>query len=167
MTFDVVLDVPTAVFLLLGAFLSLAAGVGLIRFPDAIARMHATTKPQILGLVFILLAIAVQDRRLPTILMLVTLLLFQMMTAPISAHMIGRAGYRSGVVAPGSLLVDELAQAIEQAQREQADAESNDADPASGHPTARPGDRNDRSESRLDGPPDPTGGSSAAESDRP
>jgi multicomponent Na+:H+ antiporter subunit G len=123
MSLDVIVDLLTSVFLVLGAFLSLAAGVGLIRFPDAIARMHATTKPQILGLIFILAAIALQERRWSTILMLVTLLLFQMMTAPISAHMIGRAGYRTGVVAPGSLLVDELAQAVERAQDEQAELE--------------------------------------------
>ena len=138
MNFDVVVDLLTGVFLILGAFLSLAAGVGLIRFPDAIARMHATTKPQILGLIFILTAIALQERRWSTILMLVTLLLFQMMTAPISAHMIGRAGYRTGVVAPGSLLVDELAQAIERAQDEQVDAEHPDLRADSGERNESP-----------------------------
>jgi monovalent cation/proton antiporter, MnhG/PhaG subunit len=138
MSFDVIIDLLTSVFLILGAFLSLAAGVGLIRFPDAIARMHATTKPQILGLIFILTAIALQERRWSTILMLVTLLLFQMMTAPISAHMIGRAGYRTGVVAPGSLLVDELAQAIERAQDEQVDAEHPDLRADSGERNESP-----------------------------
>jgi multicomponent Na+:H+ antiporter subunit G len=115
---DLVLDILTGVCLVLGAFLSLAAGVGLLRFPDAIARMHATTKPQILGLIFIVAAIALQDRRWTTLLVLLTILLFQMLTAPISAHMVGRAGYRTGVVAPGSLLVDELEQAVEAAQAE-------------------------------------------------
>jgi multicomponent Na+:H+ antiporter subunit G len=127
MSLDVVVDLLTGAFLILGAFLSLAAGVGLLRFPDAIARMHATTKPQILGLTFVLTAIALQERRWSTILMLATLLLFQMMTAPISAHMIGRAGYRTGVVAPGSLLVDELAEAVERAQDEQGDADEEGA----------------------------------------
>lgn len=127
MTIDTIIDVLTNIFLILGAFLSLAAGVGLIRFQDAIARMHATTKPQILGLIFILIAIALQERRVSTILLLVLLLLFQMMTAPISAHMIGRAGYRTGVVAPGSLLVDELEQAVERAQQEDT-AEADTAD---------------------------------------
>ena len=123
MTLDLalILDVLTGVCLVLGAFLSFAAGVGLLRFPDAIARMHATTKPQILGLVFIVAAIALQDRRWTTLLVLLTILLFQMLTAPISAHMVGRAGYRTGVVAPGSLLVDELKDAIEAAQAESGD----------------------------------------------
>ncbi len=92
MNIDVIADTLSGAFLILGAFLSLAAGVGLLRFPDAIARMHATTKPQIMGLIFILAAVALQQRRLSTILVLATLLGFQMMTAPISAHMIGRAG---------------------------------------------------------------------------
>ncbi len=119
MSFDAIATTLSSVFLLLGAFLSLAAGVGILRFPDAIARMHASTKPQIMGLIFILLAIALHERRLSTILLLATLLVFQMMTAPISAHMIGRAGYRTGVIAPGSLLVDELDDAIEQANADQ------------------------------------------------
>ncbi len=126
MSFDGIADVLASAFLLLGAFLSLAAGVGLLRFPDAIARMHATTKPQILGLIFILLGIALQERRVSTILVLVALLVFQMMTAPISAHMIGRAGYRTGIIADGSLLVDELEEAIERVQQEQGDADHGD-----------------------------------------
>lgn len=133
MTLDLIADILTSIFLILGAFLSLAAGIGLLRFPDAIARMHATTKPQIMGLIFIVLAIALQQRRLSTILLLATLLLFQMMTAPISAHMIGRAGYRTGVIAEGSLLVDELEDAIEQANDEQEQEQEHD-DPAQALP---------------------------------
>jgi len=115
MILDTVIDVLSAVFLILGAFLSLAAGVGLLRFSDAIARMHATTKPQILGLMFFLIALALQVRSWRATLVLGLVMIFQMVTAPISAHMAGRAGYRTGVVAPGSLLVDELEQAIRDA----------------------------------------------------
>ncbi|MBB5632591.1 multicomponent Na+:H+ antiporter subunit G [Cryobacterium mesophilum] len=129
MNLDLVLDILTGSCLVLGAFLSLAAGVGLLRFPDAIARMHATTKPQILGLLFILAAIALQDRRWTTVLVLLTILVFQMLTAPISAHMVGRAGYRTGVVAPGSLLVDELERAIEEAQRDVVEESPDDSNP--------------------------------------
>ncbi|MEL0626089.1 monovalent cation/H(+) antiporter subunit G [Salinibacterium amurskyense] len=131
MTLDTILDVLTGIFLLLGSFLSVAAGVGLLRFPDAIARLHATTKPQILGLTFVLLAIALQNRQLSTILLLIFLLIFQMITAPVSAHMIARAGYRGGIIAPNSLLVDELEQAIDAAP-EFDDAETEGADDPSG-----------------------------------
>ena len=116
MTLDDVLDLAA---LLLAALLSLAAGVGLVRFPDAITRLHAGTKPQILGLIFVLIAIALEDRSWTTLLTLLPVLVFQMMTAPISAHMIGRAGYRTGNIEPGSLRVDELEAEIERATREE------------------------------------------------
>lgn len=118
MNLEMIVDIFTGIFLILGAFLSFAAGVGLLRFPDAIARMHASTKPQIMGLIFILLAIGLQQRSVAAVLLLGTILGFQMLTAPISAHMIGRSGYRTGVIAPGSLLVDELDDAIEHANDE-------------------------------------------------
>ena len=42
-------DVIAGACLLAGAFLCLTAGVGLLRFPDVLSRMHAGTKPQVLG----------------------------------------------------------------------------------------------------------------------
>jgi len=112
---DDVVDLAAAIALLFGAFFTLAAGVGLIRFPDALTRLHASTKPQVLGLIFVLAAIALESREWATLLTLVPVLVFQLLTAPISAHMVGRAGYRAGDIAEGSLVVDELDDAIERA----------------------------------------------------
>ena len=53
-----VADVVSAVCLLGGAFFALAAGVGALRFPDLLSRMHAATKPQVLGLVLVLVGLA-------------------------------------------------------------------------------------------------------------
>ncbi|HRN28551.1 MAG TPA: monovalent cation/H(+) antiporter subunit G [Terrimesophilobacter sp.] len=117
-TLDTVLDVLTGICILLGAFLSLAAGLGLIRFPDAIARMHATTKPQIAGLSFIIAAIVLQDRTWGTFWVLIAVLVFQMLTAPISAHMVGRAGYRTDIMRRERIYVDELRDAVEHAAEE-------------------------------------------------
>lgn len=119
---DGVLDVLTGVFVLLGAFLSLAAGIGLIRFPDAIARMHATTKPQIAGITFIIAGLVLQDRTWQTFWILFAVLFFQLLTAPISAHMVGRAGYRTGVMKSDRIFVDELRDAVEHAQDEAEEA---------------------------------------------
>ena len=49
-----VLEVVSAVLLVLGALLALTAAIGLLRFPDTLARMHAATKPQTLGLLLVL-----------------------------------------------------------------------------------------------------------------
>jgi multicomponent Na+:H+ antiporter subunit G len=121
MNFDETLDLLAAISLLLGAFLSLAAGVGLVRFPDALSRMHAATKPQILGLVFVCLAIALEARSWSTLLLLIPVVLFQMITAPISAHMAGRAGYRTGNFRKQIMLVDELETAIDEAGQKRRD----------------------------------------------
>jgi len=118
MTFDDTLDLLAAICLLLGAFLSVAAGVGLLRFPDALSRMHAATKPQILGLVFVCLAIALESREWSTLLLLIPVVLFQMLTAPISAHMVGRAGYRTGNFDSTIMIADELEEAIDIASRD-------------------------------------------------
>lgn len=118
MNLDNWLDLAAAVCLVLGGFLSLAAGVGLVRFPDALSRMHAATKPQILGLIFVLAAIALEDRSWSTLLVLAPVLVFQMLTAPISAHMVGRAAYRTGNFRGDFLAADELEDAIERASKE-------------------------------------------------
>ncbi|OUE21514.1 Na(+)/H(+) antiporter subunit G [Clavibacter michiganensis] len=121
------LDVVSLVLLLLGGVLSVAAGVGLLRFPDPLARMHAATKPQILGVILVLLALALQSQSLSTVAMLVPVLLFQMLTAPISAHMVGRAGYRLRHFLREDLLVDELEEAIDRAHEELRAADDVDA----------------------------------------
>ena len=118
---DDLLDLAAAICLVLGAFLSLAAGIGLLRFPDALSRLHAGTKPQVLGLVFVLVAIALASRSWMTLLVLAPVLLFQMFTAPISAHMVGRAGYRTGNLRKDLMSVDDLEDAIDKASAEDRD----------------------------------------------
>lgn len=115
MTLDDWLDLAAAILLVLGGVLSLAAGVGLVRFPDALSRLHAATKPQVLGLVFVILAIALASRNWSTILALAPVLLLQMLTAPISAHMVGRAAYRTENYLEDLLVTDDLHDAIERA----------------------------------------------------
>ncbi|MFP7759793.1 monovalent cation/H(+) antiporter subunit G [Marisediminicola sp. LYQ134] len=117
MMLDDWLDLAAAICLMLGAFLSLAAGVGLVRFPDALSRLHAATKPQVLGLLFIVVAIALEARSWSVLLTLVPVVVFQVLTAPISAHMVGRAGYRTGNFRGDLVVVDELHDAVERASR--------------------------------------------------
>ena len=104
-----VADVLAGICLISGALLSLAAGVGLLRFPDLLSRMHAATKPQVLGLLLILIGTALRLRNTIDITTLLLIGLFQLVTAPVAAHMVGRAVYRSGQVDKELLVVDELA----------------------------------------------------------
>jgi multicomponent Na+:H+ antiporter subunit G len=119
--FDSVLDIAAGVCLVLGALLSLAAGVGLLRFPDVLSRLHAGTKPQILGLVFVVLAIALSARAWPILLVLAPVILFQLLAAPVAAHMVGRAAYRTGNHRDALLTVDELAADVDRASERPPD----------------------------------------------
>jgi multicomponent Na+:H+ antiporter subunit G len=116
-----VADVASAACLLGGAFLAFAAGVGVLRFPDLLARMHAGTKPQVLGLILVLVGLALRLRSGGAVWALVLVAVFQMLTAPVAAHMVGRAGYRTGKVRSELLVVDELTSDQELARRRDKD----------------------------------------------
>ena len=88
-------DGIAAVLLILGASLSTIAGLGLVRFPDQLSRMHAGTKPQVLGLLLMLLSLAFAWRAWVWVPVLVLAWVLQMLTAPVSAHLVGRASYRT------------------------------------------------------------------------
>jgi multicomponent Na+:H+ antiporter subunit G len=100
--------------------------VGLIRFPDLLARMHSATKPQVLGLVLVLIGLALRLRSGPALWMLVLIAAFQMLTSPVAAHMVGRAGYRTGKVGSDLLVVDELTADQDEAERDAVAAEEGD-----------------------------------------
>lgn len=107
MSGDLVRDIFTSVLVLLSAFLCFAAGVGLIRFTDVLSRLHAATKPQILGLMAIVLDVAVANPSVATITLALAIVFFQSLTAPIAAHMLGRAAFRTDHFRRDILVVDE------------------------------------------------------------
>ncbi|WP_432904778.1 monovalent cation/H(+) antiporter subunit G [Micromonospora matsumotoense] len=109
MSVGTVVDWLAAVALVSGALLSLAAGIGVLRFPDVLDRMHAATKPQVLGVLLLLVGLALRLRTAADLGMIVLVGVFQLATAPVAAQMIGRAAYRSGRVDRSLLDVDELA----------------------------------------------------------
>ncbi|QIM16365.1 monovalent cation/H(+) antiporter subunit G [Leucobacter insecticola] len=113
--FEQILDFASATCMLFAALLSVAAGIGLLRFPDALSRLHAATKPQIFGLLLMIAAIALEQRSFATLLGLIPVFVFQSLTAPIAAHMVGRAAYRTGQLDSESLILDELGPAVERA----------------------------------------------------
>jgi len=108
MNLDAALDTASLVLILLGALLCLIAAIGLLRLRDVPSRLHAATKPQVLGLILICLAVAISLREWHVIAFLAAIVVIQFATAPLSAHMVGRQAYRNGRLDAGSLVVDEL-----------------------------------------------------------
>jgi multicomponent Na+:H+ antiporter subunit G len=103
-----VADVIAAGCFLLGALLAMIAAIGVLRLPDLLSRMHAATKPQVLGLVLVLIGLGFRLQEPATIGILVLIGLFQLLTTPVANHMVGRASLRAGQVREDRLVVNDL-----------------------------------------------------------
>lgn len=108
MSADEIYDLVGALFLAGGAFFCLGGALGLARFPDVLARMHAATKPQVFGLLLVLLGVGFSIRDPKVWLSLLVVMVLQILTAPVAGHLIARVAYRSGQWEPDDLVVDEL-----------------------------------------------------------
>jgi multicomponent Na+:H+ antiporter subunit G len=88
-----VVDLLVGVLAITGALLVVLAGVGVVRFTDVYARMHAATKAATLGfgLIGIAAALGLEDGQSKIVLTVV----FIFITAPSAAHLVGRAAYRA------------------------------------------------------------------------
>lgn len=85
------------ILVLAGSALMVLAGVGVLRLPDTFARLQAGTKAASLGLAFLFAGTVLLEPSLPAVVKLTLAMLFQFGTAPVAAHVIGRAAYRAGV----------------------------------------------------------------------
>ncbi len=104
----ILLEILGALFLFAGCSLTLIAAVGIFREGDLLSRQHIATKPQVLSLIFNLVGAALLVRDPSMTWTMVLVIAFQLITAPISAHMLARAGYRTGTARLENLVVDEL-----------------------------------------------------------
>jgi multicomponent Na+:H+ antiporter subunit G len=84
-------------FLLVGSFLVLVAGIGVLRLPDLFLRMSATAKAGTLGTGLMVLGAAIHFNEFAIYTRSFALIVFLISTAPVSAHMLGRAAYFDGV----------------------------------------------------------------------
>jgi len=87
-------DVIASIALIGGAALSLAAGIAVLRFPDTSSRIHAATKPQVLGIVLLMIGLGIRLGTPAVIGELVLIVVLQFLTAPVSAHLAVRAAQR-------------------------------------------------------------------------
>lgn len=90
------LEVLVGLFLLAGSAFVLIAAIGIVRLPDLLTRMHASTKAGTLGALLVLVALALHVWTGAVVSKVVATSLFLLLTAPIAAHMIGRAHARTG-----------------------------------------------------------------------
>jgi multicomponent Na+:H+ antiporter subunit G len=90
-------EIAAGLLVLAGAGFTLIAAIGIVRLPDLLTRMHASTKAGTLGSILMLAAMALVLGTGPVVAKSLATVLFLLLTAPIAAHMIGRAAVASGV----------------------------------------------------------------------
>ena len=103
-----VLDIVTAVLILGGSALALTAAIGVVRFPDTLTRMHAASKPQVLGLLLVLVGAAIRLSGHADVGMVILTGLFTVITAPVVANRVGQLAYREQNIRDDLLTRDEM-----------------------------------------------------------
>ena len=98
-------DVISLVFIVAGALQVFFASVGINRFRSTLARVHAVTKPQTVGLIMVIVGVIfrlIGDEHFDVgqrgdVGMLLLLVLFALMTNPVTAQRLGRVSRREGL----------------------------------------------------------------------
>ena len=119
-------EIIISVLLLLAAVVVLLAAIGLLRMPDLPTRMHATTKSGVLAIILIMVAVGVFFWRVDIIARVLAIIFFTLVTAPIAAHAIGRAGYLSGVALWSETIRDDLQDYYYKKDKHEADKRPED-----------------------------------------
>lgn len=102
------LELPVALLIVLGGLFALVSALGIVRLPDLFTRMHAATKAGTLGVGFLLTALILDAGELGVTTKALAVIVFLLLTAPVAAHVIGRAAYFDGVPLWEGTLRDEL-----------------------------------------------------------
>lgn len=89
------IDVITGLLLVAGGALCLIAGIGVVRLNDVFARMHAATKAGTLGLALICVAVMLKAETWLNVAEALFVFFFMIASAPVGAHLIGRAAFRT------------------------------------------------------------------------
>ena len=107
-----VVEIITGVMLVVGASFALVASIGIIRLKDVYMRMHAASKAGTLGSGVMLLALAVHATDLAVVTRAIAGVVFFLLTAPISAHLLAKAAYAAGYRPCADTKEDALAKAV-------------------------------------------------------
>jgi len=92
---DTLMDISSAVFLLIGSFLCVSGGVGILRFPDFYTRMHAVGVTETLATAMILIGLMLQNPDGLVLLKLIIILLMTLFISPTASHALANAAMQN------------------------------------------------------------------------
>jgi len=95
---DIIITIFSGFLLLVGSFLCISGGIGLLRFPDFYTRMHAVGVTDTLGAGMILVGLMILSTDLLVFAKLVMVLLFTLLIGPTTSHVLAKAAFHNGVI---------------------------------------------------------------------
>lgn len=102
------ISIIIVILITLGTLFILLAAIGMVRMPDTYLRISVTTKAATLGVGLLLISSAIYFNDLSTTSRALVIILFVLLTAPVSAHLVGRASYFMGVKLWDKSVMDDL-----------------------------------------------------------
>ena len=107
---DILPALATACLILVGTVFTVAAALGINRFPDLYSRMHAASKAGTVGLALMLVAVGIHAADLAILARSLAGFFFFVLTAPVSAHLLAKAAHASGYPLSEISVQDEMKQ---------------------------------------------------------
>jgi multicomponent Na+:H+ antiporter subunit G len=95
---DIIINITGALFVLIGSFLCISGGVGLLRFPDFYTRMHAVGVTDTLGAGMILIGLMFYSPDFITLTKLVIILLLTLLIGPTTSHVLAKAAMHNNLM---------------------------------------------------------------------
>ncbi len=104
---DILVNTTSALCLLIGSFLCLSGGIGIIRFPDFYTRMHAVGVTDTLGAGMILVGLMLQTAEGIVVLKLLLILLMTIFISPVASHALAKAAYKNKLAPLSNIAEDD------------------------------------------------------------
>lgn len=92
---DSLLNIGSILFLLIGSFLCVSGGVGILRFPDFFTRMHAVGVTDTLATAMILIGLMLQNPEGLVLIKLTMILLLTIFIGPTASHALAKAAIKN------------------------------------------------------------------------
>lgn len=92
------MDIFSSLFLLIGSFLCISGGVGILRFPDFYTRLHAVGVTDTLATAMILIGLMLQNPDGLVVVKLLIILLMTLFINPTASHALAQAAMRNDLI---------------------------------------------------------------------
>lgn len=94
---EIILNIISCIFLVVGSFFCVTGVTGLLRFPDFFSRLHATSITDTLGAGSILIGLMLQSGWSLNLGKLIIILLFSLLASATASHAMAKAALKTGM----------------------------------------------------------------------